>query len=571
MFVSLFHGNHSQQAARARLLVAALLLAMISLTQPGYAQIGGPGSTIPWNGANWYLYGVDYPWYNYGTDFGSGGWGKYTDWTAIGNAFAAMNTEGARIQRWWVFGDGRYDPKFNADGTVSGLDSQFFTDLDTALQTANANNQYLLLCVMDNSMWANASTVNGVQLGGHVAIVTDSTVQQSYLNNALQPLLLHVAASPYASRVLGYDIVNEPEGQMAGYWGGDANLPTASVQAFVANCASVIHAYGGGAYATVGSAMPGWASVWSGLGLDFYQIHYYPWMDNGGPAGSGLPTYASLNLDRPCIVGEFSTVDADYTIGSTTALSAQWYLDTIYNYAYAGAIAWSNNAGDSSTDWTDFNPVFSSWASGHSGIIGPQPPSVPTPTLTALSPTSTNSGGAAFTLSVKGSSFVSGDMVVWTAGGSSTALATTFVSSTQLKASVPAALIANAGTAQVNVLNTAGNASTSKKFTILLTSLKLVSATPAKNSDGSYTVSLSLKNIGYKSAPGVKITKSSLGAANTISSLPVSVGSISAGTSGSASLNYPVSAGSSGSTVTLKVSATFTGGTFSGSLRVRLP
>jgi len=195
----------------------------------------------------------------------------------------------------------------------------------------------------------------------------------------------------------------------------------------------------------------------------------------------------------------------------------------------------------------------------------------PTPVLTSISPSSTDSGGPAFTLLAKGSSFVLGDVVVWTAGGSSTALATTFVSSTQLKASVPATLIANAGTAQVNVLNTAGNASTSKKFTILLTSLKLVSATPAKNSDGSYTVSLSLKNIGYKSAPGVKITKSSLGAANTISSLPVSVGSISAGTSGSASLNYPVSAGSSGSTVTLKVSATFTGGTFSGSLRVRLP
>ncbi|HZT41930.1 MAG TPA: cellulase family glycosylhydrolase, partial [Chthonomonadaceae bacterium] len=469
MSTSLFSRYLARKPARASIL-AGLLLGLWSLTLSASAQISGPGSTIPWNGNNWYLYGVDYPWYNYATDFGSGGWGKYTDWTAINSAFSAMNAEGARIQRWWVFGDGRYDPKFNADGTVSGLDSQFFTDVDTALQKADANNQYLLFCVIDNSMWANANVVSGVQLGGHAAIISDSTVQQSFLDNALKPFLQHVAASPYASRVLGYDIVNEPEGQMTGYWGGDANFAAAPVQAFVANCASTIHTYGGGAYATVGSAMPGWASLWSGLGLDFYQIHYYPWMDNGGPAGSGLPTYASLNLDRPCVVGEFSTVDADYTIGSTTAQSAQWYLDTIYRYGYAGALAWSNNASDSATDWTDFNPVFANWANGHSGIIGPQPSSAPAPVLSALKPTSANAGGPAFTLVVKGSSFASGDVVDWTAGGNTTALTTTFVSSAELKAGVPASLIANAGTAQINVTGT-GGVSASKKFTILLTTL----------------------------------------------------------------------------------------------------
>lgn len=556
---------------RKALILAALLFGVVNGALPGRAQINGPGSTIPWNGGNWYLYGADYPWYNYATDFGSGGWGKYTDWTAINSAFSTMNAEGARIQRWWVFGDGRYDPKFNADGTVSGLDSQFFTDLDTALQTADADNQYLLLCVIDNSMWANANTVSGVQLGGHAAIITDSTVQQSYLTNALQPLLQHIAASPYKSRVLGYDIVNEPEGQIAGYWGGDANLPISQVQTFVANCASYIHAYGGGGYATVGSAMPDWTSLWSGLGLDFYQLHYYPWMDNGGPAGSGLPAYASLALDRPCIVGEFATVDANYTIGSTKAQSAQWYLDTIYNYGYAGAIAWSNNASDSATDWTDFNPVFAHWASGHSGIIGPQPSSEPTPVLTSLAPASADADGPAFTLVVKGSSFVSGDVVDWIAGGTTTALSTIFVSSTQIKATVPASLIANVGTAQISVVNAGGVASASKKFTILVTTLKLTAASLTKNSSGAYTARISLKNSGYQSAANVKISKSSLGAAATSTALPVNVGSIAAAATGSATLTYPASAGTSGSTVTLKVSGAFTGGTFSGSLKVKLP
>ncbi|HZT43214.1 MAG TPA: hypothetical protein VFA07_13675, partial [Chthonomonadaceae bacterium] len=113
--------------------------------------------------------------------------------------------------------------------------------------------------------------------------------------------------------------------------------------------------------------------------------------------------------------------------------------------------------------------------------------------------------------------------------------------------------------------------SASKKFTILLTTLKLVSASPTKNSNGTYSVTIGLKNIGYQAAPSTQIQKSTLGAAITSTSLPVSVGTIAAGSTGSAMLTYPGSAGSSGSTVTLKVSATFTGGTFSGSLKVMLP
>ena len=46
------------------------------------AVITGPGSTIAWNGNSTYLFGVNYAWYNYGTDFGTGAWGKYTDWTS---------------------------------------------------------------------------------------------------------------------------------------------------------------------------------------------------------------------------------------------------------------------------------------------------------------------------------------------------------------------------------------------------------------------------------------------------------------------------------------------------------
>ena len=64
-----------------------------------------------------------------------------------------------------------------------------------------------------------------------------------------------------------------------------------------------------------------------------------------------------------------------------------------------------------------------------------------------LIPTSAVPGGPSFRLTVNGTGFVSGATVNW----NSTALTTTFVSSSQLTATVPTANVANAGTATITV------------------------------------------------------------------------------------------------------------------------
>jgi hypothetical protein len=331
--------------------------------------VSGPGSTLLWNGKSTYWLGANYAWYNYGTDFGTGGWGKYTDWMTIANDFAAMKAQGVHVTRWWVFGDGRYSPDFNSDGTVSGLDSYVLSDIDKALQLAANNNVVLLLTVVDGSMWSGASFSGSVQMGGHVVVVTNAAAQQSFLDKGLTPLVQHIAASPYHAQVAAYDIVNEPEAQMQGYWGG-SNLAPSAVQTFVQRCASYIHQYGGGAYATVGSAKPGYVKTWTNLGLDFYQLHYYSWMDSSG-SGTGLPKYSTLGLDKPCIVGEFTTADSSYGLTDTSPLSAEWYLDTIYNYGYAGALGWSFRGGDSASNWASFSSVYTNWNSQHAQFVGP--------------------------------------------------------------------------------------------------------------------------------------------------------------------------------------------------------
>ncbi len=88
----------------------------------------------------------------------------------------------------------------------------------------------------------------------------------------------------------------------------------------------------------------------------------------------------------------------------------------------------------------------------------------PAPTITAISPNSTVAGGAAFTLTVTGTNFVAASVVNF--GG--WPVATTFVSSTQLTAAIPAADIAATGTPAVTVINPAPSG-TSKPINFSIT------------------------------------------------------------------------------------------------------
>jgi uncharacterized repeat protein (TIGR03803 family) len=192
----------------------------------------------------------------------------------------------------------------------------------------------------------------------------------------------------------------------------------------------------------------------------------------------------------------------------------------------------------------------------------------PQPNLLSLSPGSRNAGAPAFTLTVNGTGFQTFSTVNWNGAP----LSTTFVSDSVLKATVPASLLAAPGHATVTVVTGAGGGtSNAKSFTIPLTTLTFSAASLINNSDGTYTAQLTLKNTGYQTATNVMLTQSTLGAAATSTSLPLSVGSLAPGATASITLTYPASAGTAGSMVIGKASGTFTGGTFSESIQVTLP
>jgi hypothetical protein len=92
------------------------------------------------------------------------------------------------------------------------------------------------------------------------------------------------------------------------------------------------------------------------------------------------------------------------------------------------------------------------------------PASNAVPSITFLSPVSVNAGNSGFLLTVNGANFISSSMVQW----NGSAIATSYLSPTQLEAQIPGADVASAGSVDVTVFNPApaGGISGSSVLTI---------------------------------------------------------------------------------------------------------
>ena len=133
-------------------------------------------------------------------------------------------------------------------------------------------------------------------------------------------------------------------------------------------------------------------------------------------------------------------------------------------------------------------------ATGVSSAVTVEVPN-PAPVISSLSTAFTSAGGAAFTLTVNGTSFTANSTVNWGA----TALTTTYVSASKLTAAVSALEIASAGTSPVTVVTPAPGGGTSNTLIFEIDSADSTSTPPsfsvatvavAAGSPASYTVTL---------------------------------------------------------------------------------
>jgi len=119
----------------------------------------------------------------------------------------------------------------------------------------------------------------------------------------------------------------------------------------------------------------------------------------------------------------------------------------------------------------------------------------PVPSVLSLSPSRATAGDPAFTLTVNGGGFATSSVVRW----NGSARATTFVSGTQLQASIPASDVAAAGTAQVSVLTPApgGGTSGNLPFTTANPVPSVLSLLPSSATAGDPAFTLTVNGSGF--------------------------------------------------------------------------
>jgi hypothetical protein len=331
----------------------------------------GNSQLINYGGKDFYLNGANIAWNNYGWDFGDNsaglGGGNGYDATWWDNTFTDVESYGGNCVRVWVHCKGEHNPLFDGAGHCTGLNNNFYSNLDAMLQSAENHNLMVIVCLFDFLL---------VDVGRE-DVIKDTSKTHSYINNALIPMVQHYNAQ---CNLLAWEIINEPEWIMQGIPGGgnhgSAGISITQMQRFVGMCASAIHA-NSSKMVTVGSASLKWNSnrapatgkYWNNISLkaaayddnaailDFYQIHYYDWM------GTGLSPYANLKsfwgLDKPTLIGE---------TGNEGYYTYQQQFDYGYSNGYAGCLPWAYQSGGAAA-WADFNNEMLNFRNNNSGKV----------------------------------------------------------------------------------------------------------------------------------------------------------------------------------------------------------
>ena len=203
-------------------------------------------------------------------------------------------------------------------GRPLGLDDYVFADVDAAIEIAGRHGIRIMFVLFD-FLWCHAASVTrGVQMGGRATILSDVDGREALLDRVVRPLVERYGDEP---QILAWDIINEPE------W--IKPVDAADVRAFLSDSVALIHSSTQHP-ATVGSAGVRWRDWYAGLGLDFYQVHWYDGLKHHPPLETPV---ADLGFDRPVLLGEFPTRGSRRTPDEI--------IEAARTAGYSGAFYWS--------------------------------------------------------------------------------------------------------------------------------------------------------------------------------------------------------------------------------------
>jgi hypothetical protein len=171
-----------------------------------------------------------------------------------------------------------------------------------------------------------------------------------------------------------WEVFNEPEFDV---W--DKRVKEEPMKATIKEIARSVHA-NSSAYCTVGGAMLDGLPMLKGIGLDYYQAHWYDYMDKGNWCAL-CTTYEEVrqrfDLDAPLVIGEIY-LSADLE-------NPHLRLEDFYTKGYAGVWPWSifpdATQDKFAIDWNSMRIFAGKHADFGPRITDALPPSTAAPTL----------------------------------------------------------------------------------------------------------------------------------------------------------------------------------------------
>jgi hypothetical protein len=312
----------------------------------------------------------------------------------LDEALARLRKEGVEQARVFLFCDGRAGLGFEEDGTPLGLDGSVFADVDVLLAAAERHRMGLFLVLFDAGLVAPASFSDGARVGGHADVLAEPAKRDALLERVVEPLLRRYGTHP---AIDAWDLFDEPEcatlgmhcphpqrssGAQRWRWllgplsraaralgvarscaPGPSLVTPEEMRTFLGAAAQLVHQHTR-ALATVGLASTANLPLVEGLGLDFYQAHW--WEAYGdGPLRRAA---ADFRLDRPLVLGAFPA--------TTKSKSVKTVLDTARSAGYGGALLWSVRAVDSRGGLDAQLGQLGHWARNHLTHLYRRPPRV---------------------------------------------------------------------------------------------------------------------------------------------------------------------------------------------------
>lgn len=224
--------------------------------------------------------------------------------------------------------------------------------------------------------------------------------------------------------------------------------------------------------------------------------------------GSDLPQGAQFNVNSDVTNGRVGIALALSTGQTFTTGTRQIAVVTLSVAANAPVgltpISFGNQPVNGEISDASANSLAVTFTGGSINVVQPNP----TPTLTALTPSSATAGAPGFTMTVTGSNFINSSVVRWKGSPRNT----TYVSPTQLLAIILTDDLAVAGTAQVSVLNPApgGGISSSIPFTVNNPTPTITTVAPDSTLVGGPDVAIAVTGTGFNSSSKVRLNGADL-------------------------------------------------------------